>query len=237
MTPEKPLNILFEDNHLIIVNKHSGDIVQSDKTGDKPLVEKVKEYIKEKYNKPGDVFMGIPHRIDRPTTGIVIFCRNSRSLERINQMFKDKAIKKTYWAIVKQKPEPDTGKLVHYLKRNEQQNKSYASDVQKAGTQRAELDYKLIAQSDRYFLLEIDLQTGRHHQIRSQLSKIGSPIKGDLKYGYDRSNEDASISLHARKVEFLHPSKKEPVSVTAPVPADKLWKVFEEQAQERASTD
>ena len=231
MTPTKPLSILFEDNHLVLVNKISGDIVQSDKTGDKPLVDKVKEYLKEKYNKPGEVFLGIPHRIDRPTTGIVIFCRNSRSLERINQMFKDKAIKKTYWAIVKNKPPAESGKLVHYMKRNEQQNKSYASDEEKPGSQRAELDYQIIARGDRYFLLQIDLHTGRHHQIRAQLSKIGSPIKGDLKYGYERSNEDASISLHARKVEFLHPSKKEPMSVIAPVPDDKLWKYFEEEFQ------
>jgi 23S rRNA pseudouridine1911/1915/1917 synthase len=175
------------------------------------------------------VFLGIPHRIDRPTTGIVIFCRNSRSLERINQMFKDKAIKKTYWAIVKEKPPADSGSLLHYMTRNEQQNKSYASDVKKQGTQLAELDYKIISSSDRYFLLEIDLHTGRHHQIRAQLSKIGCPIKGDLKYGYDRSNEDSSISLHARKVSFLHPSKKEPMEITAPVPEDKLWKFFELQ--------
>lgn len=231
MTTQKPLQILFEDNHLIIVNKHSGDIVQSDKTGDKPLVDKVKDYIKEKYHKAGDAFLGIPHRIDRPTTGIVIFCRNSRSLERINLMFKEKAIKKTYWAIVKNKPPFDSGKLVHFMKRNEQQNKSYASELEKPGAQRAELDYKIIARSDRYFLLEIDLQTGRHHQIRAQLSKIGSPIKGDLKYGYERSNEDGSISLHARKVEFIHPSKKEPVFVIASVPEDKLWKHFEESQE------
>ena len=227
MTNERPLNILFEDNHLIIVNKYSGDIVQSDKTGDKPLVDKVKEYIKEKYNKPGDVFLGIPHRIDRPTTGIVIFCRNSRSLERINQMFKDKAISKTYWAIVKDKPPAESAKLVHYMKRNEQQNKSYASDQKTTGSQHAELDYRILASSDRYFLLEIDLHTGRHHQIRAQLSKIGCPIKGDLKYGYDRSNEDASISLHARKVSFIHPSKKTMMEIVAPVPDDKLWKYFE----------
>jgi 23S rRNA pseudouridine1911/1915/1917 synthase len=229
MSEEKPLNILFEDNHLIVVNKRSGDIVQSDKTGDKPLVDKVKEYIKEKYKKPGDVFLGIPHRIDRPTTGIVIFCRNSRSLERINQMFKDKAIQKTYWAIVKNKPPAESAKLIHYLKRNEQKNKSFASENEKPGSQKAELDYNIIAQSDKYFLLEIDLHTGRHHQIRAQLSKIGSPIKGDLKYGYDRSNEDASISLHARKVSFLHPSKKNLTDIVAPVPDDKLWKFFEEQ--------
>ncbi len=226
------MNILFEDNHLIIVNKHSGDIVQGDKTGDKPLVEKVKEYIKEKYQKPGDVFLGMPHRIDRPTTGIVIFCRNSRSLERINQMFKDKAIKKTYWAIVKEKPAMEADKLIHFLKRNESQNKSYASDEQKPESQRAELDYKIISQSDRYFLLEIDLHTGRHHQIRAQLSKIGCPIKGDLKYGYDRSNEDGSISLHARKVEFIHPSKKESITVVAPVPEEKLWKFFEKKLKD-----
>lgn len=229
MSKEKPLNILFEDNHLIIVNKNSGDIVQSDKTGDKPLVDMVKEYIKIKYKKPGDVFLGIPHRIDRPTTGIVIFCRNSRSLERMNQMFKDKAISKTYWAIVKDKPPADSAKLIHFMKRNEQQNKSYASDKKTEGSQRAELDYKIIASSDRYFLLEIDLHTGRHHQIRAQLSKIGSPIKGDLKYGYDRSNEDASISLHARKVSFIHPSKKTMMEIVAPVPDDKLWKFFEDK--------
>ncbi len=227
MSQEKPISILYEDNHLIIVNKRSGDIVQSDKTGDKPLVDKVKEYIKEKYNKPGEVFLGIPHRIDRPTTGIVIFCRNSRSLERINQMFKDKAISKTYWAIVKDRPPAVSAKLIHFMKRNEQQNKSYASEEKKTGSQRAELDYKIIAESDRYFLLEIDLHTGRHHQIRAQLAKIGCPIKGDLKYGYDRSNEDASISLHARKVSFIHPSKKELMEIVAPVPDDKLWKYFE----------
>jgi 23S rRNA pseudouridine1911/1915/1917 synthase len=229
MANEKPLNILFEDNHLVIVNKHSGDIVQSDKTGDKPLVDKVKDYIKEKYNKPGEVFLGIPHRIDRPTTGIVIFCRNSRSLERINQMFKDKAISKTYWAIVKDKPPAASGKLIHYMKRNEQQNKSYATEDQKPGSQMAELDYKILLESDRYFLLEIDLHTGRHHQIRAQLARIGCPIKGDLKYGFDRSNEDASISLHARKVALIHPSKKELMEVVAPVPDDKLWKYFESQ--------
>lgn len=220
---------MYEDNHLILVNKHSGDIVQSDKTGDVPLVDKVKAYIKEKYNKPGDVFLGIPHRIDRPTTGIVIFCRNSRSLERVNQMFKDKTIKKTYWAIVKEKPPKESDKLIHFMKRNEQQNKSYASDNQAPGSQRAELDYRIVSKSDRYYLLEIDLQTGRHHQIRAQLSKIGCPIKGDLKYGFDRSNEDASICLHARKVELMHPSKKQLLTVVAPVPEDPLWKFFEAQ--------
>ncbi len=231
MPLEKPLNILFEDNHLIVVNKRAGDIVQSDKTGDKPLVDIVKDYVKEKYKKPGDVYLGIPHRIDRPTTGIVIFCRNSRSLERMNQMFKEKTIKKTYWAIVKNRPPSDQEKLVHFIKRNTQQNKSYASDTEKPDAQRAEMDYKMIAHSDRYFLLEVDLLTGRHHQIRAQLSKIGSPIKGDLKYGFDRSNEDGSISLHARKVEFLHPSKKEPLTIVANVPDDKLWKHFEKEAE------
>lgn len=235
MSSEKPLQILFEDNHLVIVSKHSGDIVQSDKTGDQPLVDKVKEYIKKKFNKPGEVFLGIPHRIDRPTTGIVIFCRNSRSLERINQMFKDKSIRKTYWAIVKNRPPKNSDKLIHYLKRNEQQNKSYASEDQKTGSQRSELDYKVIAHSDRYYLLEIDLHTGRHHQIRAQLAKIGSPIKGDLKYGYERSNEDGSISLHARKVEFLHPSKKIPLTIVAPVPADKLWQHFESETDRKSS--
>src|SRR6188768_2980200 len=226
MTQEKPLSILFEDNHLIIVNKRSGDIVQSDKTGDKPLVDKVKDYIKVKYNKPGEVFLGIPHRIDRPTTGIVIFCRNSRSLERISQMFKAKAIRKTYWAIVKDKPPADNGKLIHYLKRNEQQNKSYASDQEKPGSQMAELDYTILANSDRYFLLEIDLHTGRHHQIRAQLAKIGSPIKGDLKYGFDRSNEDGGIHLHARKLVFVHPVSKEEITIIAPTPEEVIWKAI-----------
>jgi 23S rRNA pseudouridine1911/1915/1917 synthase len=235
MSQQKPLNVLFEDNHLIIVNKNSGDIVQADKTGDKPLVDTVKSYIKEKYSKPGDVFLGIPHRIDRPTTGIVIFCRNSRSLERVNQLFKDKAIKKVYWAIVKDEPPEEAGKLIHFLTRNEQQNKSYAAVQEKPGTQRAELDYKIISRSDRYLLLEIDLHTGRHHQIRAQLSKIGCPIKGDLKYGYGRSNEDASISLHARSVEFIHPSKKEPLTIVAPVPDDKLWKHFEQDVKGSSS--
>lgn len=225
----KDLKILFEDNHLVLVNKNPGDIVQGDKTGDKPLVDIVKEYIKKKFEKPGEVFLGIPHRIDRPTSGIVIFCRNSRSLERINRMFKEKTIKKTYWAVVKEKPPKDSDKLVSYLKKNEEKNKSYAVAEATQGYVRAELDYKIIASSERYHLLEIDLHTGRHHQIRVQLSTIGCPIKGDLKYGFDRSNEDASIHLHARKVRFMHPSKKEEIIVEAPVPEEKLWQYFEKQ--------
>ena len=223
--------ILYEDNHLIIINKRTGDIVQSDKTGDKPLLEIIKEYLKEKYNKPGKVFLGTPHRIDRPTSGIVIFCKNSRSLERINKMFKEKTIKKTYWAVVKNKPPQDEAYLVHYLKKNEEKNKSYAHHHEVPFSLKAELDYKVIAKSDRYFLLEVRLHTGRHHQIRVQLSTIGCPIKGDVKYGADRMNENSSIYLHSRIIEFEHPVKKEMMKIIAPVPDDKLWKYFEKSVE------
>jgi 23S rRNA pseudouridine1911/1915/1917 synthase len=226
---DKPLQILFEDNHLIIINKRPGDIVQGDKTGDKPLMDVVKDYIKVKYNKPGEAFIGTPHRIDRPTSGIVIFSRNSRSLERMAEMFREKTIKKTYWALVKNPPPKEEDKLIHYLKKNQERNKSFAFPTKVKDSFYAELDYKVIAQSDRYYLLEVKLHTGRHHQIRVQLSMIDCPIKGDVKYGFDRSNEDNSIHLHSRKVEFLHPSKKEPMTVYAPVPEEKLWKYFEEK--------
>lgn len=218
------LDILFEDNHLIIVNKRSGEIVQGDKTGDEPMSEKVKRYIKQKYNKPGDVFIGTPHRIDRPTSGIVIFAKTSKALMRLNKMFQDKEIQKTYWAIVKNSPKNKEGKLVHYLKKNEAKNKSFAQETMFQGAKVAELTYKVIFDFDNYFLLEILPKTGRHHQIRVQLSEMGCPIKGDLKYGFNRSNKDASISLHARKISFLHPVRKEQMEVVAPVPSDDpLW--------------
>lgn len=221
------LQVLYEDNHIIAVNKRSSDIVQGDKTGDTPLSDFVKQYIKEKYNKPGDVFVGTVHRIDRPVSGIVLFAKTSKALARLNQMFQTKEIQKTYWAIVKNKPPLENGNLVHYLKKNEAKNMSKAFEKETPGALRSELNYEIIAHSDTYFLLEINPLTGRHHQIRVQLSIIGCPIKGDLKYGFDRSNKDASIHLHARKIEFVHPVKKEPLIITAPVPNEQLWKVFD----------
>ena len=217
------LEVLYEDNHLIAVNKRSGDIIQGDRTGDAPLSEDVKAYIKKKYNKPGDVFLGTIHRIDRPVTGVVVFARTSKALARMNAMFQKKEVQKTYWAVVKQQPPSRAEKLVHYLKKNESKNKSFASPTEKSGTKRAELEYRLVGRSDHYYLLEVLPKTGRHHQIRVQLSTIGCPIRGDLKYGFDRSNRDGSIHLHARKIEFLHPVKKEPVSIEAPPPQDRLW--------------
>lgn len=219
----KNLQVLFEDNHIIAVNKRPGDIVQGDKTGDKPLSEVVKSYLKDKYNKPGNVFLGVVHRLDRPTSGVVIFARTSKALARLNQLFAGKTAKKTYWAVVKQRPPEISGSLEHWLKKNPKQNKSYAHEKQVPGSKQALLDYRLLKSLDRYFLLEIALHTGRHHQIRSQLSAIGCPIKGDLKYGYDRSNPDGSIHLHARSLRFVHPVKKEPVVLTAPPPRGLLW--------------
>lgn len=221
------MTVLYEDNHIIIVNKTCSEIVQGDKTGDKPLSEIVKEYLKEKYNKPGNVFCGVTHRLDRPTSGIVIFAKTSKALSRLNDMFKNKEINKIYWAIVKNVPKQTEATLKHYLVRNEKQNKSYAYDQEKPNSKLAILHYKLTARSDKYNLLEINLETGRHHQIRCQLSKIGCPIKGDLKYGAERSNPDGGISLHARKISFIHPVSKLPVEVTAPVPNDNLWKTLE----------
>lgn len=221
------MTVLYEDNHIIIVNKSTSEIVQGDKTGDKPLSEIVKEYLKEKYNKPGNVFCGVTHRLDRPVSGIVVFAKTSKALSRLNDMFKNKEIKKTYWAIVKNMPNPEEATLKHYLIKNEKQNKSYAYDTEKADSKLAILHYKLIAKSEKYNLLEIDLQTGRHHQIRCQLVKIGCPIKGDLKYGFERSNPDGGISLHARHISFIHPVSKELIEITAPLPDDKLWQVLE----------
>ncbi|HSI70044.1 MAG TPA: RluA family pseudouridine synthase [Gillisia sp.] len=221
-TPQN-LQVLYEDNHVIIVNKRPGDIVQGDKTGDEPLSEVVKEYIKEKYNKPGKVYLGVVHRLDRPTSGIVLFSRTSKALPRLNNIFKEKEAKKTYWAIVKNPPPHSEGALTHYLKRNPKQNKSYAHIKEVPESKKAMLDYKVLKKLDNYYLLEIDLHTGRHHQIRSQLSAIGCPIKGDLKYGFDRSNKDASIHLHARKLSFTHPVSKEEIEVVAPPPKEPLW--------------
>jgi len=221
------MTVLYEDNHLIAVNKTCSEIVQGDKTGDTPLSETVKQWLKEKYNKPGNVFAGVVHRLDRPVSGLVVFAKTSKALERMNEMFRQGEVKKTYWAIVKKLPPQTEAELVHYLVRNEKQNKSYAHNNEVRGSQKAVLSYKLTAHSDNYFLLEIDLKTGRHHQIRCQLAKIGCPIKGDLKYGFDRSNKDGGISLHAREISFIHPVSKEPVRITAPVPEERLWKEFE----------
>lgn len=223
------MEVIYEDNHIIIVNKSVSEIVQGDKTGDKPLSEIVKEWLKEKYNKPGNVFCGVTHRLDRPVSGIVVFAKTSKALARLNEMFKNKEIKKTYWAIVKNEPKHDRGTLTNYLVRNEKQNKSYAYDVEKPNSKKAILHYQQIAKSDNYTLLEIDLETGRHHQIRCQLAKMGCEIKGDLKYGANRSNPDGGISLHARKINFIHPVSKIEIEVIAPVPEDKLWQSFEKQ--------
>ena len=217
------LQVLHEDNHLIVVNKRVGDIVQGDKTGDKPLSDVVKEYIKDKYNKPGEVFLGVVHRLDRPTTGIVVFARTSKALTRMNELFSNRETHKTYWAIVKNKPINNEDKLVHFLKRNEKNNTSKAHHKEVPESKLASLDYKIIATLQNYFALEINLHTGRHHQIRAQLSAIGSPIKGDLKYGFDRSNPDGGIHLHARKLVFMHPVTKENIIIIAATPKDVIW--------------
>ena len=219
--------VVYEDNHIIVVNKTSSEIVQGDKTGDTPLSEMVKQYLKEKYNKPGNVFIGVTHRLDRPVSGLVVFAKTSKALPRLNEMFRNGEVKKTYWAIVKECPKETEGELVHYLVRNEKQNKSYAYDKEVKNSKKAVLHYKLIGHSQNYYLLEVDLKTGRHHQIRCQLAKMGCPIKGDLKYGFPRSNPDGSICLHARKVQFVHPVSKEMIRLTAPVPEGNLWNGFE----------
>ncbi|WP_299006044.1 RluA family pseudouridine synthase [uncultured Tenacibaculum sp.] len=217
------LQVLHEDNHIIVVNKRAGDIVQGDKTGDKPLSDVVKEYIKDKYNKPGNVFLGTVHRLDRPTSGVVIYARTSKALERLNKMLRDKTIKKTYWAVVQQKPKKASDTLTNYLKKNPKNNKSTAFTKEVEGSKKAILHYKTLKNLDNYSLLEVDLETGRHHQIRVQLSNIGAIIKGDLKYGAKRSNKDGSIHLHARKIEFTHPVSKELIKLTAPTPSDPIW--------------
>ncbi len=220
------MEILFEDNHIIAVNKKISDIVQGDKTGDEPLSEKVKSYIKKKYDKPGAVYLGVTHRLDRPVSGALLFARTSKALTRLNEMFLQKEIKKTYWAIVKEKPEKEADTINHYLVRDQKKNKSFAYNKEMKNSKLASLSYKIVASSDNYYLLEVDLHTGRHHQIRSQLAKIGCPIKGDLKYGFPRSNPDGGISLHSRRIEFIHPVKKEKISVVANPPDDSLWKYF-----------
>ena len=220
------MTVLYEDNHIIIVNKTASEIVQGDKTGDTPLSEIVKQYLKEKYQKPGNVFIGVTHRLDRPVSGLVVFAKTSKALGRLNEMFRVGEVKKTYWAIVKNMPPEPEGELVHYLVRNEKQNKSYAYDSEKPGSKKAILHYRLIGRSDNYCLLEVDLKTGRHHQIRCQLAKMGCPIRGDLKYGVPRSNPDGSICLHARRVRFVHPVSKELIEVVAPVPDSNLWHAF-----------
>ena len=218
------LQILHEDNHLIIINKRSGDLVQGDKTGDAPLSDIVKEYIKKKYDKPGAVYLGVTHRLDRPTTGIVVFAKTSKALTRMNALFLNKKITKTYWAVVKNKPSKSKDTLIHWLKKNPKNNKSKAYIKEVDQSKKAILYYELIHSLDRYHLLEVNLETGRHHQIRSQLSTIGSPIKGDLKYGFDRSNPDGSIHLHARNISFIHPVNDQLINVTAPPPNEVLWK-------------
>ena len=229
------MQVLYEDNHIIAVSKTCHEIVQGDKTGDTPLSDIVKAYIKEKYQKPGEVFLGVTHRLDRPTTGVVLFARTSKALTRLNTMFQShEQIRKTYWAIVEKNDRllsNETIRLEHYLWRNEKQNKSFVVKPEMKDAKRAVLSYKAIAQSDRYTLLEINLETGRHHQIRCQLSAIGLPIKGDLKYGAKRSNPDGGISLHARKIEFVHPVSKQEISIMAPVPDDTLWHTLEQQSR------
>lgn len=217
------MNVIYEDNHIIVVNKESGEIVQGDKTGDAPLSDIVKAYIKEKYRKPGNVFLGVTHRLDRPVSGLVIFAKTSKALSRLNEMFRKGEIHKTYWAIVKNKPKERQGRLTHWIVRNEKQNKSYAYDNEVKDSKKAVLDYRLLASGDNYHILEIHLLTGRHHQIRCQLSAMGCPIKGDLKYGAQRSNPDGSISLLSRHVEFVHPVSKEAIALDAPLPKDNLW--------------
>lgn len=220
------MTVLYEDNHIIIVNKESGEIVQGDKTGDTPLSDIVKAYIKEKYAKPGNVFLGVVHRLDRPVSGIVVFARTSKALSRLNEMFRDGEVHKTYWAISRNTPERDEGTLTGWIVRNERQNKSYVYDREVPQSKKAMLMYKVIGRSDNYTLMEVRLMTGRHHQIRCQLAAMGCPIKGDLKYGARRSNPDGSISHMARRIEFVHPVSKNTVSVEAPLPSDNLWREF-----------
>lgn len=218
------MEVVYEDNHIIIVSKRSGEIVQGDKTGDRTLADDVKAYIKEKYAKPGNVFLGVTHRLDRPVWGLVVFAKTSKSLSRLNDMFRNGEVHKTYWAICQNTPEQPEATLTHWLTRNEKQNKSYAYDKEVPSSKKAVLYYKVIGHSERYTLVEIELMTGRHHQIRCQLAKIGCPIKGDLKYGAKRSNPDGSISLLARMVEFVHPVSKEKIHAESDVPDDKLWR-------------
>ena len=223
---KRTMEVVYEDNHVIIVNKQSGEIVQGDKTGDRPLSDIVKDYIKEKYQKPGEVFLGVVHRLDRPVSGLVVFARTSKALTRLNKMFAEGQVHKTYWALVQGCPEKEEDMLTHWLTRNEQQNKSYAYQREVPRSKKAQLEYRVLSRGDNYSLVEVKLMTGRHHQIRCQLSAIGCPIKGDLKYGAKRSNADGSISLQSHRVEFVHPVSKQLICVEAPLPSDPLWKKF-----------
>lgn len=218
--------ILYEDNHIIIVNKRTSDLVQGDSTGDEPLDDIVRSYIREKYNKPGDVFLGVVHRLDRPVSGCVVYARTSKALSRLSEMFRTRDVGKVYWAVVSDRPPAEEGTLHGFLKKNEKQNKSYVYDNEVKGSKEASLSYRIIARSERYYLLEIDLHTGRHHQIRAQLAAAGCPVRGDLKYGSKRSNEGGGISLHARRVSFNHPVKKQEMTVEAPLPDDRIWNLF-----------
>ena len=220
------MDVIYEDNQIIIVSKRAGDIVQGDKTGDTPLSETVKLYIKDTCHKPGDVFLGVVHRLDRPVSGLVVFARTSKALSRLSEMFRMRSVRKTYWAIVGNQPPQSEGTLTHWLTRNPKNNTARAYEREVPGSKQAVLDYRVIARSDRYWLLEVDLHTGRHHQIRCQLAKIGCPIRGDLKYGAPRSLPDGGISLHARRVSFEHPVSHLPIDVTAPVPEEPLWQAF-----------
>jgi len=220
------VEIIYEDNHIIAVYKKSSDLSQSDKTGDVSLDSEVKKYIGEKYKKPGEVFLGVVHRLDRPVSGALLYARTSKALERLNEMFRTQQMKKTYLAIVRERPPEDEATITHYLKKNEKQNKSYVYDTAVKGSKEASMTYRLKGRSEKYYLLEIELHSGRHHQIRAQLAKIGCPVKGDLKYGFPRSNDDGSISLFARKLEFIHPVKKDPVIITAHFPEGDIWSVF-----------
>ena len=229
MTPNS-IKVIYEDNHIIAINKNVGDIVQGDKTGDIPLSDLVKQYIKEKYKKPGDVYLGVVHRIDRPVSGVVLFARTSKAAARLSELFRDKHITKTYWAVVKDKPPHQSETIVHYLLKNEKKNMSKAFDQEQNGALRSELEYKILFSGDNYTLLEVRPISGRHHQIRVQLSAIGCPIKGDLKYGAKRSNENGGIHLHARQVEFMHPVKDEKIIITADPPDESLWNAFKKMA-------
>ncbi|MFP4621524.1 MAG: RluA family pseudouridine synthase [Bacteroidales bacterium] len=226
------MEVLYEDNHLIAINKPNNELVQGDNTGDESLDQQVKKYLKEKYNKTGNVFLGVTHRLDRPVSGTVLFAKTGKALSRINRLFKEKEIEKVYWAIVKQPPELSNGYLKHYLVRNSQKNKSFSFDQPRTNSKPAVLTYKILGSSDRYYLLEIRPETGRHHQIRSQLSKIGSPIKGDLKYGFPRSNQNGGISLHSRQIKFVHPVQKRWISIIADPPQDNLWNFFLQKMKE-----
>jgi 23S rRNA pseudouridine1911/1915/1917 synthase len=222
------IDILYEDNHLIALNKSTSSLSQGDRTGDLSLDAEVKSYLKKKYNKPGDVFLGIVHRLDRPVSGVILYARTSKALERMNEIFRNREVRKTYLAITRERPPADQDTLTHYLVKNEKQNKTYVFDNEVKRSKKGSLSYRLAARSESYYLLEIELYSGRHHQIRAQLARMGSPIKGDLKYGYPRSNSNGSISLHARKLEFMHPVRKERISIVAPLPEDDIWPYFEQ---------